>query len=83
MASPHVAGLVALLWSASPELIGDIDRTEQIITGSSHHYLSSYLCPQGTERCSCGQESSSSIPNNLYGYGFVDAWMSVQASGED
>ena len=31
MAGPHVAGVVALLWSADPSLIGDIDRTEQIL----------------------------------------------------
>ena len=31
MAGPHVAGVVALLWSAKPELIGDIERTERIL----------------------------------------------------
>ncbi len=31
MAGPHVAGVVALIWSANPALIGDIDRTEQIL----------------------------------------------------
>jgi subtilisin family serine protease len=31
MAGPHVTGVVALMWSANPALIGDIDRTEQIL----------------------------------------------------
>ena len=31
MASPHVAGTVALIWSISPELRGDIARTEQLL----------------------------------------------------
>ncbi len=35
MASPHVAGAVALLWSAVPSLIGDIDRTEQVLIKSA------------------------------------------------
>jgi subtilisin family serine protease len=31
MAGPHVAGAVALLWSAVPELVGDVDRTERLL----------------------------------------------------
>ena len=31
MAGPHIVGVVALMWSANPKLIGDIDRTEQIL----------------------------------------------------
>ncbi|MEZ4558068.1 MAG: S8 family serine peptidase [Caldilineaceae bacterium] len=31
MAGPHVAGVVALMWSANPALVGDIARTEQIL----------------------------------------------------
>ena len=31
MAGPHVVGVVALMWSANPALIGDIERTEEIL----------------------------------------------------
>ncbi|MET8967166.1 S8 family serine peptidase [Streptomyces hydrogenans] len=31
MATPHVAGAVALLWSSAPSLIGDIDATRRLL----------------------------------------------------
>lgn len=36
MAAPHVAGAVALLWSAHPELVGDLAGTEQLLDRSAH-----------------------------------------------
>jgi subtilisin family serine protease len=38
MAGPHVAGVVALMWSANPHLIGDIDLTETILRNSATTY---------------------------------------------
>jgi subtilisin family serine protease len=69
MAGPHLAGVVALLWSANPDLIGDIDRTEQILTATARPYRGSR--PQG--ECFTG-----GAPNDAYGYGIVDAYAAVK-----
>jgi subtilisin family serine protease len=41
MAGPHVAGVVALMWSANPRLIGDIDATEAILVGTAWPFTGS------------------------------------------
>ncbi len=38
MAGPHVAGVVALIWSANPGLKGDIDRTTAILTATAQPF---------------------------------------------
>ncbi|WP_460889615.1 S8 family serine peptidase [Promicromonospora xylanilytica] len=35
MASPHLAGAVALLWSAAPVLVGDIEATQELLDQTS------------------------------------------------
>ncbi len=62
MATPHVAGAVALLWSAHPELRHDIARTIATLNQTSVHILSN--------TCDAGQPLAS--PNNTYGYGRLD-----------
>ena len=69
MAGPHVAGVVALMWSAQPRLIGDIDRTEQILAETARPY-------EGVQT-SC---LDAGVPNNAAGYGVVDAYAAVQAA---
>ena len=59
MATPHVAGAVALLWSARPALRNQITLTEQVLNDSAVHISST----------ACG---SSGWPNNTYGYGRLD-----------
>jgi subtilisin family serine protease len=58
MASPHITGAIALLWSGIPGLARNIPRTIQILTQSATQ-LSSTLCGGG-------------YPNNVYGYGQLD-----------
>ena len=74
MAGPHVAGLVALLLSADPGLVGDPDAIEPIITSSA--------VPR-TSTQTCSGVPGSSIPNNTYGWGRVDALAAVNATGAD
>jgi serine protease AprX len=64
MAAPHVAGLAALLISVDPSLRGQVDRLEALI---EHTAL-----PRTTTQ-TCGGVPGSSIPNNTYGRGRVDA----------
>ena len=72
MASPHVAGTVALLWAADPTLVGNIALTEQILQDTAVPLTSSQ---------SCGGVSGSAIPNNTYGWGRVDALAAVNWDG--
>ncbi len=40
-AAPHVSGVVALMWSANPDLIGDIETTTRILMETSRSYSGS------------------------------------------
>jgi subtilisin family serine protease len=62
LASPHVAGAVALLWSASPSLIGRIEATETIFNSTAEGWTSDQ----------CG-DPADAVPNNVYGWGILDA----------
>ena len=68
MASPHVAGAVALLWSAVPALIGEIDQTEQVLIKSA--------TPVPLNQC--GEGGTPVTPNNTYGFGRLDILAAVQ-----
>jgi subtilisin family serine protease len=80
MAGPHVAGTAALLWSAAPSLIGDVDITERIIGRTAR--------PRTTLQ-GCGGDAADEVPNNVYGWGIVDAlaatpqtWAWVSVAGQ-
>ncbi|MEX0881251.1 MAG: S8 family serine peptidase [Thermoanaerobaculia bacterium] len=74
MASPHVAGLTALLISADPRLSGNPDALEQLMTSAAIH---------STTDENCGGLPGTTIPNNTYGWGRVDALAAVQAASAD
>jgi subtilisin family serine protease len=69
MAGPHVVGTAALLWSAEPALIGDVDATEEIINRAAR--------PRATAE-GCGDDGADDVPNNVYGWGIVDALAAVE-----
>jgi hypothetical protein len=68
MAGPHVAGAVVLLWSADPTLIGDIDRTEQLLIDTANPYT-------GNRSVGCFEGD---IPNAAFGYGILDVYEAVK-----
>ncbi len=68
MAAPHVAGAVALLWSAAPAMADDIGATEFFLNNNAYHISSSSCAPP------------SGVPNNLYGWGRLDIYATVYAA---
>jgi subtilisin family serine protease len=68
MAGPHTAGLVALMISANPDLAGQVELIEDIIEQTA--------VPK-TDTLDCGGISSQDIPNNIYGYGRINALAAV------
>ena len=72
MAAPHVAGLVALMISAHPNLAGNVDEIEDLIEGSAVA-----LTPSNQE---CGGISDRQVPNNTFGWGRIDALTAVADS---
>ena len=70
MASPHAAGLVALIISANPDLAGQVDEIEALMRGTTVQLASSQQC---------GPPDMSRSPNFVYGYGRLDAQRAIQA----
>ena len=71
MAGPHVAGVVALIISANPDLAGEVETIECIIEQTAIAKTTSQ---------NCGGIDGTSIPNNTYGYGRIDALAAVTAA---
>jgi subtilisin family serine protease len=71
MAGPHVVGVVALMWSANPKLVGNIDETVKILDQSVTPY-------RGTLDACAGN----GVPNDGVGYGIVDAYNAVKLALE-
>ncbi|WP_125637369.1 S8 family serine peptidase [Nonomuraea sp. WAC 01424] len=67
MATPHVSGAVALLWSAAPALVGDIAATRAVLSATARDH----------DDTSCGGTPED---NNVYGEGMLDVYRAVGAS---
>lgn len=70
--APHVSGVVALMWSANPKLIGNVELTRKILEGTASPYT-------GTMP-SC--ITSKATPNDAAGYGVLNAYAAVKAAME-
>lgn len=73
MAAPHVAGLVALLVSANPFLANQVSRLENIIRQTAVPLTTTQLC---------GGDGPNDVPNNVYGWGRIDALAAYQAASQ-
>src|SRR5207248_8860186 len=64
MATPHIAGAMALLWSAIPSLQNQITASRDALDNAAH-FISSTQC------------GTAGPPNNVYGWGRVDILAAV------
>ncbi len=69
MAGPHVAGAVALILSARPELAGQVDAIQQILQSTAKPLV---------DTAQCGGLSVGTIPNHAAGYGRINVLAAVQ-----
>lgn len=70
MATPHVAGVVALMMSVNPDLRGDPARVAAVLRATSVPINSSQVC---------GGIPAATIPNPVQGWGRVDAYRAYLA----
>ncbi|MET8003445.1 S8 family serine peptidase [Nonomuraea glycinis] len=70
MASPHVAATVALIWSASPSLNGDIEATRPLLDVTAIDVADT----------ACG---GTAADNNIWGEGRLDTFAAVQAAPQE
>lgn len=73
MAGPHVAGVVALMISANPKLAGQVDQIETILEQTA-------IPISARSVNECNGTTLSDIPNNIFGYGRIDAYAAVKAA---
>ncbi len=69
--APHVSGAVALLWSAAPQLIGQVSTTIDLLKRTAVPLTSTQ---------DCGGFSGSIVPNPVFGFGRLDVALAVNAA---
>ena len=69
MAGPHVAGTVALIISANPNLAGRVELIEDILESTA---------VAKTDTLNCDGISGMDVPNSVYGFGRIDALAAVE-----
>ncbi len=69
--APHVTGAVALLWSAAPQLIGQVFTTIALLESTALPLTSTQ---------DCGGLSGSVVPNPVFGFGRLDVGLAVDAA---
>jgi len=74
MAGPHVAGAVALLISAHPELRGQPDTIQSLLQQLATPLTNSEVC---------GGLAAANVPNNTFGWGRLDALASLGLADSD
>lgn len=68
MAAPHVAGSVALIMSAEPALVGQVDQVEELLRKTAVKLTSSQTC---------GGVAGSQTPNSTFGWGRINVKAAV------
>lgn len=74
MAGPHVAGAVALLIAAQPNLAGNVDSLENILEMTADTIRS---------LDTCGNTLPTQIPNNMVGYGRINLFKALKVVRPD
>ncbi len=74
MAGPHVVGAVALLLSAHPQLVGNPDAVQLLLSQTTLRITSTQTC---------GGVSGGTIPNNTFGWGRIDAFVALGLDDPD
>jgi subtilisin family serine protease len=71
MATPHVAGVVALMWSANPALVGKIDATAKILRDTTTPAVPTFRSHDAADQCA---------NPSITGTGLINAAAAVKAA---